>query len=111
MSVTFSKLATRLHPKLEAKGVKLEQEDTQEIIRLCFQEIGISLATGEDVFLEGFGRFYPDYKPARKVKSNLTKAEHTTKKKVFVRFSAFAKLTQRVQKYLNALGLDIQEEV
>jgi len=76
-----------------------------------FGEIGDALAHGEDVYLEGFGRFYPDCKPPRKVKSGLTSETHMTKFKVFVRFNAFKQLNGRVQKFMHHIGLADSEEI
>jgi nucleoid DNA-binding protein len=75
-----------------------------------FSEIGDALSHGEDVYLEGFGRFYPDCKPPRKVKSGLTEETHMTKFKVFVRFNAFKQLNNRVQEFMHLIGLAEEEE-
>ena len=111
MSVTYIKLARRLQPRLMTKeGLDLTQVEIQRILRAVFFEIGDALASGEDVFLEGFGRFYLDYRPPRRICSGLTKESHMTKKKVFVRFTAFDKLHKQVQDYLKAIGIEIAEE-
>ena len=109
MSVTFHKLAERIQDKLQPTAVTLSTDQIQLLLRLACHEIGDALSSGEDVFLDGFGRFYPDFKPQRKVKSGLTKSEHVIRKKVFVRFSAFSKLTEKVQAYIKALGLSEDE--
>lgn len=110
MSVTYTKLAARVQSRLNEHGIELTQAQLQTFLRVAFFEIGDSLASGEDVFLEGFGRFFPDYKQPRQIKSGLTKSAHMTKKKVFVRFTAFDKLSQQVQKYLKKLGVEIEED-
>lgn len=107
MSVTFAKLATRIQSDLEAvtDDPKFKQQEVLAIMHRVFYHIGDALASGEDVYLEGFGRFYPDCKPPRKVKSNLTEEEHTTDFKVFVRFNSFKQLNNRVQNFLESFGL------
>ncbi len=103
MSVTFSKLADRVDALV--KDYPRSKVDTKTILRLAFLEVGNALAAGEDIFLEGFGRFYPGYRPTRTVKSGLTKSEHVVGLKALVRFTAFDKLNVRVQKYLVTLGI------
>jgi nucleoid DNA-binding protein len=80
-----------------------------QLMGRTFWHVGNALANGEDVYLEGFGRFYPDCKPPRKVRSGLTDEIHTTKFKVFVRFNPFKQLNLRVQKYLEKLGLSEED--
>lgn len=112
MSVTFQKLSDRVHAETE-KDLGFPSLTRNQVLLLLtssFDQIGHALSHGEDVYLEGFGRFYPDCKPARKVKSGLTLATHTTKPKVFVRFNAFKSLSGRVQVFLGRLGVGIDEE-
>jgi nucleoid DNA-binding protein len=84
---------------------KYTQQEILGLMHGVFYQIGDALASGEDVYLEGFGRFYPDCKPPRKVKSNLTEEEHTTPFKVFVRFNPFKQLNDKVQVFLENFGL------
>jgi nucleoid DNA-binding protein len=107
VSVTAFKLALRVQEDLEKAGV-IKGTDPQLLLKIMnrvFYQIGDALAAGEDVYLEGFGRFYPDCKPPRKVKSGLTSEVHTTDYKVFVRFNAFKQLNKRVQEFLCTLGV------
>jgi len=105
VSVTFSKLADRINAAVK-DHVQSADVDTQTILRLAFLEIGNALASGEDVFLEGFGRFYPGYRPARVIRSGLTNTQHDVSRKAVVRFNAFEKLNTRVQAYLVQLGIE-----
>ena len=113
MSVTFAKLANRVHDRLDEHNFSLPREHLQAIIQFTFFEIGDALASGEDVFLRGFGRFYPDYKPSRKIRSGLEgmkQEEFQTKRKVFVRFKPFNELNAQVQRYLETLGISCVED-
>jgi nucleoid DNA-binding protein len=112
MSVTFSKLAIRVLEDLEKLNddPKFKQQEILALMHRVFYHIGDALASGEDVYLEGFGRFYPDCKPPRKVKSNLTEEEHVTDFKVFVRFNSFKQLNSRVQNFLESFGLKSEGE-
>ena len=106
MSVTFNKLSARIQSDLEKIGTtKYTQQEILGLMHSVFYHVGDALASGEDVYLEGFGRFYPDCKPPRKVKSNLTEEEHTTDFKVFVRFNSFKQLNDKVQVFLENFGL------
>ena len=108
MSVTYQKLADRLQADLENDPhyPKLSQQQVMRLMVNTFQHISDALAYGEDVYLEGFGRFYPDCKAPRKIKSGLTSQTHITKYKVFVKFNAFKQLNRRVQGFLGKLCLD-----
>lgn len=110
MSVTYNKLSERVAKNLEVKGVYIDSVAIKGIIRMAFNEIGDALSSGEDVYLEGFGRFYPDYRPTRVIKSGLTKEEHTVHKKVCVRFNAFDKLITKVQDFLIKIGVEVEEK-
>ena len=112
MSVTFAKLAARIQSDLDkdTNDPKFKQQEILAVMHRIFYHIGDALATGEDVYLEGFGRFYPDCRPPRKVKSNLTEEEHTTDFKVFVRFNSFKQLNNRVQAFLESFGLKSEGE-
>lgn len=107
MSVTFSKLTARVYEDLEQaqESGEIPPQVVAHIVNRVFYHIGDALASGEDVYLEGFGRFHPDCKPPRKVKSGLTSEVHTTEHKVFVRFNAFKQLNTRVQRLLHSLGV------
>lgn len=111
MSVTYGKLANRILEDLEEKQHPLRclsQEQVILILRVGNEVIMDALSEGEDVELEGFGRFWPDIKPPRALHSNLTQSEHQIGHKVLVRFNAFTKFSQRVHKLLR--WLQPQEE-
>jgi nucleoid DNA-binding protein len=112
VSVTFQKLSTRVLLEIEEDPNFPTLSSNQILLLLTrsFDQIGTALSHGEDVYLEGFGRFYPDCKPPRKVKSGLTSEIHTTKHKVFVRFNPFKTLNRRVQVFLGRLGVGIDVE-
>lgn len=112
MSVTYNKLGKRISKRLNLLEEDAEKELPRitEILRVAFVEIGSALANGEDVYLEGFGRFYPDFKPPRKIHSGITNKEYMTKRKIFVRFNAFKGLNSKVQKYLKQLGFSTEGE-
>jgi nucleoid DNA-binding protein len=110
VSVTFNKLALRILADLEKidDDPKFKQQEILVLMQRVFYHIGDALASGEDVYLEGFGRFYPDCRPPRKMKSNLaslTVEEHETQFKVFVRFNSFKQLNSRVQNFIESFGL------
>ena len=111
MSVTFHKLASRVQADIENdSGIpRLTQQQLTQLMVRTFGHIGDALSYGEDVYLEGFGRFYPDCKPPRKVRSGFTSEVHITEFKVFVRFNPFKQLNTRVQKYLEKLGLNKED--
>jgi len=111
VSVTFQKLASRVQEDIENNPdvPHLTQQQLMQLMSRVFDHIVDALAYGEDVYLEGFGRFYPDCKPPRKVRSGLTSEEHMTKFKVFVRFNPFKQLNSRVQSFLEKLGLSEED--
>ena len=80
MSVTFNKLSTRVQEVAQKEKVfkDLSPQDIALLLRYCFFYIGEALSNGEDVYLEGFGRFRPDCKPPRKIKSWITEQTHMT---------------------------------
>lgn len=104
MSVTYQKLANRLQS--DPKALDYTQNQLMYLMSRIFFHIGDALASGEDVYLEGFGRFYPDCKPPRKIKSGLTSEEHMTDFKVFVKFNAFKQLNTQVQELMKRLGIE-----
>jgi len=111
MAVTYQKLAGRVKNTLDAEGsLNLSTNDVHRLLLATFGEIITALSTGEDIYLEGFGRLYPDCRAPKHVKSGLTKEEHTTGYKIFVRFNAFKNLNVRVQSYLEELGLEEIDE-
>lgn len=112
MSVTYQKLAARIQAETENDPAvtTYTQAQLMTLMNRVFFHIGDALASGEDVYLEGFGRFYPDCKPPRKIKSGLTSEEHETEFKVFVRFNAFKSLTGQVQELMYRLGIDAHPE-
>lgn len=104
MSVTYQKLAGRIQN--DPKALDYTQAQLMILMNRVFFHIGDALASGEDVYLEGFGRFYPDCKPPRKIKSGLTSKEHVTEFKVFVKFNAFKQLNIQVQELMKRLGVE-----
>lgn len=112
MSVTGQKLAARVQRSFaeDLRSPQLTQQQLLLLMNRTFFLIGDALASGEDVYLEGFGRFYPDCKPPRKIKSGITEKTHLTSYKVFVRFNPFKQLNLQVEKYLQNLGLSFGEE-
>lgn len=104
MSVTYQKLAGRIQN--DPKALDYTQTQLMILMNRVFFHIGDALASGEDVYLEGFGRFYPDCKPPRKIKSGLTSEEHLTEFKVFVKFNAFKQLNIQVQELMKRLGIE-----
>jgi len=111
MSVTYQKLAKRVKNNLdENTPISLTHEEVHKILLTSFGEIVDALSFGEDVYLEGFGRLYPDCKPPQRLKSNITQKEHLISYKIFVRFNAFKKLNAQVQNYLDKLGLEDTNE-
>ena len=115
MSVTYHKLSGRIH-KAIAKDKELKDltpAQIAKVLRYGFLLIGEALSSGEDIYLEGFGRFRPDCKPPRKVKSWITDQTYTTDYKVFVRFTAFKQLNAQVQKFMAKIGFtpNVEEEM
>jgi nucleoid DNA-binding protein len=112
MSVTFRTLANRVQKSYDndPDAPQITQPQLIGIMHRVFYLIGDALSSGEDVYLEGFGRFYPDCKPPRKVKSGLTSETHVTGYKVFVRFNPFKQLNNQVEVYLRRLGLSFDME-
>jgi len=111
MSVTYHKLAKRVKTSLDDNtDITLTQDEVHKILLTSFGEIVDALSFGEDIYLEGFGRLYPDCKPPQKLKSNLTQEEHLINYRIFVRFNAFKKLNTQVQNYLDRLGLEATNE-
>ncbi len=114
MSITYQKLSSRIQNaiKNEKELKKLDAAEIALLLRYCFLLIGEALANGEDIYLEGFGRFRPDCKPPRKIKSWITDKTHTTDYKVFVKFTAFKQLNAQVQKFMSKIGFvaNFQEE-
>ena len=108
MSVTYQKLAARIQAEAEndLKTSAFTQAQLMTLMNRVFFHIGDALASGEDVYLEGFGRFYPDCKPPRKIKSGLTLEEHMTDFRVFVKFNAFKQLNNQVRELMKRLGID-----
>lgn len=110
MSVTYNKLVERVHNNLSRLGYTYDKDDVARIITAGYFSVAEALSSGEEVFLERFGRFYVDVKPPRKIKSGLTAKEHQTKSKAFVRFNPFSDLTKGVQRYLSDIGVITQED-
>lgn len=103
MSVTYGKLANRILEDLESKQHPLRclnPDQVASILRAGNEAIMDALSEGEDVELDGFGRFWPDIKPPRALHSNLTQSEYQLGHKVLVRFNAFTRFNRRVHKLL-----------
>lgn len=114
MSVTYQKLSSRLQQVIQKDQDlnNLDPEQISKLLRVAFYLIGEALSNGEDIYLEGFGRFRPDCKPPRKIKSGITETVHMTDYKVFVKFTAFKQLNNQVQKFMDKIGFtpNIQED-
>ncbi len=107
MAVTYNKLSRRLKARFEHTP-ELPMADPKVIhavLRTVFDEIGTALSNGEDIYLENFGRFYPDCKPPKTVKSGLTNQEYVSPYKMYVKFTPFQKLNNQVQSFLGKLGI------
>lgn len=110
MSVTFPDLAKRTKSALdtEDEDIDITEEDLRVVLKIAVREIGSALSVGEDVYLEGFGRFYPHLHPPRKVNYGLGEEQkkYKTGVRATVRFNPFTKLRDEVHKYLKDLNLD-----
>lgn len=108
MSVTLNRLMLRMKDSLDETPEipQLTQQQVALIVKQVFFHIGDALASGEDVYLDGFGRFHPDVKPPRKVKSGLTSEVHTTSYKIYVKFTPFKQLNEQVSVFLKQIGFD-----
>ena len=111
MSITYGKLSKRVKSDMTDLGFqKLTDNQANAICRLVFANIAEALSEGEDVYLEGFGRFYPNCVPPKKVKSSLTGREMVTDYKVVVKFNSFSKLDEKVGIFLEQLGIGVSEK-
>ena len=109
MSVTYQKLAARIQKLFDANP-ELPQLNQQQLISLMtqvFLAIGDALASGEDVYLDGFGRFYPGVSPPRKVNTPIT-GEGEVGYRIKVKFNPFKALEDQVEDYLQRIGLPIE---
>jgi len=102
MSVTYVKLVERLVDTLESdeRRFNLPELTAEQLITLLKLTINVvidALAEGEDVALEGFGRFYPEIKPPKKVHSGITRKNYALGYRVIIKFNAFTKLAERVR--------------
>jgi nucleoid DNA-binding protein len=111
VSVTFQRLADRIQEGLkdEDKLKELTQAQIIYMLKCSFLYVGDALSNGEDVYLENFGRFHPDCKAPRKIKSGLTDKTHVTDYKVFVKFTPFKQLNAQVQKFMTKIGFMPEE--
>lgn len=109
MSVTYQKLASRIQKRFDADP-SLPQLNQQQLILFMshmFLTIGDALASGEDVYLDGFGRFYPGVNAPRKVNTPIT-GEGETGYRIKVKFNPFKALEEQVESYLIKIGLPIE---
>lgn len=111
MSVTLNRIVARIQNQIDEipEIPQLTQQQLSFLLKQVFFQIGDALASGEDVYLEGFGRFHPDLKPPRKIKSGITSEVHTTDYKIYVKFTPFKKLNTQVSSFLESLGLTIDD--
>lgn len=100
MSVTYAKLAERLASALSDTDIELTQDQAHDVLHVVMDLIIDALANGEDVALDGFGRFYPDMKPPKKVHSGITRKNYNIGYRVIVKFNAFSRLNSKVRKLL-----------
>lgn len=109
MSVTYQKLAARIQKKFDEDRnlPQLNQQQLMALMTQIFFTIGDALASGEDVYLDGFGRFYPGVSPPRKVNSPMS-GESETGYRIRVKFNPFKALEEQVERYLQELGLPIE---
>lgn len=105
MAVTYSHIAKRLKDAFSREGIRMSEEDLKVFCKLFTQEISEALSKGEDVYLEGFGRFYPAFKPSKRLKSGITQKEHLIEKRVVIKFKPFERLNTKAQEFLRAMGL------
>ena len=107
MSVTYARLAERLSSALSDTEVELTPEQAHSVLHTVMDLIIDALANGEDVALDGFGRFYPDMKPPKRVHSGITRKNYNIGYRIIVKFNAFNRLNSKVRKLLQ--WMDHQE--
>jgi len=106
VSVTLNRIVNRIRSDIDEipEIPQLTQQQLAYLLKQVFFQIGDALSSGEDVYLEGFGRFHPDIKPPRKIKSGITSKVHTTGYKIYVKFTPFKQLNIQVSSFLASLG-------
>lgn len=105
MSVTFAKLTDRVVAELINRYSiheipELNNVQIMGILRVATDQIIEALSEGEDVALDGFGRFYPDIKPPKKVHSGITGKKYNIGPRVIIKFNAFNKMSKEVSKLI-----------
>lgn len=111
MSVTFQKIASRLQKVYDdtPDSLQLNQQQLIALMTQIFYLIGDALASGEDVYLDGFGRFYPAPRAPRKVNTPIT-GKSETGYRIKVKFNPFKALEDQVEDYLRKLGLPLESK-
>ncbi len=94
MALTRADMAESLFNKLG-----LNKKEARELVDLCFQELGASLAVGEQVKLAGFGNFYLRDKKERPGRNPKTGEKIPITARRVVTFRPGKKLQSRVQAY------------
>jgi len=94
MSLTKVDMAESLFNKLG-----LNKKEARELVDLFFQELGASLAVGEQIKLSGFGNFYLRDKNERPGRNPRTGEKVLITARRVVTFSPGNKLKARVEAY------------
>ena len=94
MSLTKVDMAESLFNKLG-----LNKKEARELVDLFFQELGASLAVGEQIKLSGFGNFYLRDKNERPGRNPKTGEKVLITARRVVTFSPGNKLKARVEAY------------
>jgi len=94
MALTRADMAESLFNKLG-----LNKKEARELVDLFFQELGASLAVGEQIKLSGFGNFYLRDKNERPGRNPKTGEKVLITARRVVTFSPGNKLKARVEAY------------
>ncbi len=94
MALTRADMAESLFNKLG-----LNKKEARELVDLFFQELGASLAVGEQIKLSGFGNFYLRDKDERPGRNPRTGEKVLITARRVVTFSPGNKLKARVEAY------------
>jgi len=94
MALTKVDMAESLFNKLG-----LNKQEARELVALYFQELGASLAVGEQIKLSGFGNFYLRDKDERPGRNPRTGEKVLITARRVVTFSPGNKLKARVEAY------------
>ncbi len=97
MALTKADMAESLFNELG-----LNKREARELVDLCFQELGASLAVGEPVKLSGFGNFDLRDKHERPGRNPRTGEEIPISARRVVTFRAGKKLKARIEAYAGA---------